>query len=302
VVDDGSTDATAAALEPALADPRVRLLRHAANRGAAAARNSALAAARGAWLAPIDADDVLEPFRLERLFAEAEAAQADLIADNLRLDDGDSEAPGEYAWDPAFLARSSPLTVAALVRSDLPRNGICSFGYLKPLMRRAFLERHGLRYDETLSMTEDFQLFTRAVLAGARFCCAGWAGYRYRRGPGSLSRAPERFEANLRAAAEGSRRLAERATALGQVDAARQLRAHRIAIEQTLAMDGARRALRARRWRDAWRELRTLPAHPWVLLRGLAARLRAGRRHTPMALATGSVRSRSRRSREDVPA
>ncbi|WP_051340749.1 glycosyltransferase [Azospirillum halopraeferens] len=58
VVDDASTDGSAAVAERlAATDPAVRLLRRPGNGGAAAARNAGLAAARGAYVAFLDADD-----------------------------------------------------------------------------------------------------------------------------------------------------------------------------------------------------------------------------------------------------
>ena len=58
LVDDGSEDDTVAQiLALAADDPRVHLLRHETGAGAAAARNSALAAARGRYVAFLDADD-----------------------------------------------------------------------------------------------------------------------------------------------------------------------------------------------------------------------------------------------------
>lgn len=60
VVDDGSSDGTAAV---ARSFEQVRYIRQ-ENAGAAAARNTALAAARGAFVANFDADDVLPPTRL----------------------------------------------------------------------------------------------------------------------------------------------------------------------------------------------------------------------------------------------
>lgn len=73
VVDDGSTDGTP---EVALGygDPRVRVLRHALNRGVCAARNTAIEAARGAWCVMLDSDFELLPGAfdtLEALCAEA---------------------------------------------------------------------------------------------------------------------------------------------------------------------------------------------------------------------------------------
>jgi glycosyltransferase involved in cell wall biosynthesis len=66
VIDDGSTDATAeTVLRHASVDPRIRLIRQ-SNKGVAAARNRGIAEARGEYLAPIDADDLWRPDKIER--------------------------------------------------------------------------------------------------------------------------------------------------------------------------------------------------------------------------------------------
>jgi teichuronic acid biosynthesis glycosyltransferase TuaG len=69
VVDDGSSDATPDLLAAAAAsDERLRVLRQ-DNAGAHAARNAALAAARGRFIAFLDADDLWLPAKLERQLA-----------------------------------------------------------------------------------------------------------------------------------------------------------------------------------------------------------------------------------------
>ena len=65
VVDDGSTDATADVIERHARDPRVTLVRHERNRGLSAARNTGMRAARGGYLAFLDADDCWLPNHLE---------------------------------------------------------------------------------------------------------------------------------------------------------------------------------------------------------------------------------------------
>lgn len=66
VVDDGSRDGTfALASDYSLTDRRVRVLRQ-ANGGVARARNHGIGEARGAYVAPIDADDVWHPEKIER--------------------------------------------------------------------------------------------------------------------------------------------------------------------------------------------------------------------------------------------
>ena len=69
VIDDGSTDESARiAQDHEVADPRVRLIRQ-VNAGVAAARNRGVAEAKSEFIAPIDADDLWEPTKIEKQMA-----------------------------------------------------------------------------------------------------------------------------------------------------------------------------------------------------------------------------------------
>lgn len=82
LVDDGSTDGSAAACDAfAAADPRVRVL-HQANGGICRARNAGLRAATGRWLAFSDHDDIWEPDYLELALAAAARTGASLVKVN----------------------------------------------------------------------------------------------------------------------------------------------------------------------------------------------------------------------------
>jgi len=109
VVDDGSTDDTAAIL--ATYRDRVHVVRG-AHGGLAAARNLALAAARGDWIAFHDADDIALPDRLSVLHEHLQACGAldGVFADGARIDDAARVTPRPLA------ARASgrPLTAADL--------------------------------------------------------------------------------------------------------------------------------------------------------------------------------------------
>jgi glycosyltransferase involved in cell wall biosynthesis len=83
IIDDGSTDSTLAiALEFAAADDRVRVLRQ-PNGGVASARNPGIANAAGEFIAPLDADDLWAPQKVEL---------------QLRNFHGDSDVGLVYAW------------------------------------------------------------------------------------------------------------------------------------------------------------------------------------------------------------
>jgi glycosyltransferase involved in cell wall biosynthesis len=74
IVDDGSTDETANTVAPFLGDPRVSY-RVQENKGQAAAKNHGVRAARGDYIAFLDADDIWERDKLEAqlpLFAKSE--------------------------------------------------------------------------------------------------------------------------------------------------------------------------------------------------------------------------------------
>ena len=73
-VDDGSDDATAARLAPAVAAGRLRLLRHVRRSGQSAAVRSGVKAARHLWIATLDGDGQNDPADIPRLIAAVTAA------------------------------------------------------------------------------------------------------------------------------------------------------------------------------------------------------------------------------------
>ncbi|HUB49580.1 MAG TPA: glycosyltransferase [Acetobacteraceae bacterium] len=190
VIDDASTDGTAAVAEALTArDPRVRLLRQPVNRGPAAARNRGLAAALGTWVALLDADDEFAPGRLETLLVMGESLDADVVADNLLLCPAGDHTQATPMISTKVLPTARWMSAAEFVAGNVgsrftPR---ISYGFLQPMIRRDFLDRLGLRYNEHNRFGEDYLFALNLLLRGARWRITPRAMYRYRVQSGTLT-------------------------------------------------------------------------------------------------------------------
>ncbi|MGH7244436.1 MAG: glycosyltransferase family 2 protein [Phycisphaerales bacterium] len=144
VVDDGSTDRTAELVQN---EPGVTLIRQ-SNAGPSAARNAAIARARGEWLAFLDADDLWLPHKLERQLALANAQpEFEIVLGNYLpfLEPGTSCPKWQ---NPQQLVDGAETFVPSVV-----------------LARRTLFSRVGL-FNESLRISEDFEWLVRARLAG----------------------------------------------------------------------------------------------------------------------------------------
>lgn len=181
VVDDASSDDTVATVERLAAeDERLRLVRMPRNGGPGAARNAGLDAARGEWIALLDADDRYHPQRLETLLAAGVSPEAQLVADNLALmlmpqiQRVGLMIPAEWLPEPRCI--DAVEFVEGNMRTAAQQR--VGYGYLKPIIRRDFLMRTGIRYDD-LRFSEDYIFVLRCLIAGARYTVLPKALYDY---------------------------------------------------------------------------------------------------------------------------
>ena len=186
IVDDQSSDDTLAiARTLAQSDSRVRVFAQTSNGGPAAARNRALAEARGAWFAVLDSDDLYLPDRLAILLAAAERTGADIVADNLVCFSSDDFADvGGFipADQPArWIDMADYLTGARLFGTPF------DLGYLKPMIRLAAIRAAGIAYRPSLRIAEDDELVLRMLDVGLRYWYEPALTYAYRRHVGSIS-------------------------------------------------------------------------------------------------------------------
>jgi succinoglycan biosynthesis protein ExoO len=187
VVDDCSSDDTVAVVQ-SFTDERIKLLQNHQNLGAGGARNRALAVARGKWIAILDSDDWYAPSRLERLVAQAEAHDADLLSDDLYLiNDGYSLPWGTLLQQSGEqISGVMPISPGYFVNSDIEGRQGLRLGFSKPLLKREFLERHRLKYNPHIKVAEDFWLYMDCFRYGARFFFVPQPYYYYRSRLGSL--------------------------------------------------------------------------------------------------------------------
>lgn len=178
VVDDGSTDGTAAAVrERHGADPRVVLLSQ-ANQGPAAARNAGIGRARGELIAFLDSDDLWDP---EKLAAQVGHLDAHPVAGLTFCDARVQDERGPQART-RFESKGfgGDCSLRGLVEARFP---LCTPSVL--IRREALADAGG--FDASFPCAEDWDLWIRLVDRREAVCLMT-PMVTIRRGAGSLSR------------------------------------------------------------------------------------------------------------------
>jgi succinoglycan biosynthesis protein ExoO len=188
IVDDCSTDGTREVTRAAAAaDPRVKLIALPSNGGPSVARNAAIDAAQGSWVAVLDADDAFAPDRLAELVPFGMATGADLVADDLAYYDAVAGRVTGRGFGSAAGIPDAPLSLHDYFNHNLATGTSFDWGLLKPIFRRKTLLQTGIRYKAGLRHGEDFQLVTELLLRGAAFRLLNLPLYLYTQRYGSFS-------------------------------------------------------------------------------------------------------------------
>jgi succinoglycan biosynthesis protein ExoO len=186
IVDDCSTDNTWS-LVSAMSLACIRAIRLEKNGGPSTARNVGFAAATAPWIAVLDGDDAMEPERLCRMLARARSEKADIVVDNITV-----QREGDGMQYPLFasrtLSRLGTMNLAAFIDGNCFFLGERAYGYLKPIFSADFLRQHGLAYDTTIHIGEDYFLLAEALACGALCTVEATPGYQYTVRAGSVSR------------------------------------------------------------------------------------------------------------------
>ena len=148
IVDDGSSDETAAVVRQWQEDPRVRVHRQ-VNGGQARAKNQGVTLSRGRFVAFLDADDLWLPDKLARQMPLFKGhPEVGVVYSDYQCVDGE----GHVLAQELARMRRGWVSDALLIENFV--------GYSTGVVRRECLERYG-GFDETLRMGIDYDLWLR---------------------------------------------------------------------------------------------------------------------------------------------
>jgi len=160
VVDDGSVDSTVDSAERALCGSQIphRIVRQ-ENAGAAKARNRGWSIARGDWIQFLDADDILEPEKIELQISAATRICADVFySDWCRLGLGDG------VWKQTD--NRAPFIDQDMIADLLSDRNFLQLGCM--IVRANLLASTG-GFDTSHEPTEDIGLCIKIAIAGGKF-------------------------------------------------------------------------------------------------------------------------------------
>ena len=159
VVDDGSPDRSSEIAEKILSDSWLTNYHviHTENRGVSAARNTGIKAARGEFVIMVDADDVLAPCFLEDMVAmEMDNLDCDIYSSGFSVVDEDRAS--------IFTSDKNEME---LLTSEEAINVYQSrkIKFLLPtlMLRKKFLDRNNIVFDEKVRYSEDVQFIWRCL-------------------------------------------------------------------------------------------------------------------------------------------
>ena len=177
IIDDMSTDKTLSIIERyQKLDPRIRVIMG-KEKSLVCALNQGLDAARGKFIARMDADDIALPYRFERQLTWLEKTGSDITG----------------SWIERFQNQSNHIIKARETDAAIKIEMLfyCPFKNPTVMMRTEVLKT--LRYDSSFEIAEDYDLWARAAVAGWKMTNVQEVLLRYRAHSTQItSRLPEK--------------------------------------------------------------------------------------------------------------
>lgn len=149
IINDGSDDNTDDVVAK-YKDSRIRYYKNDRNRGIAYSRNRGASLARGKYIMIMDDDDTSYPNRIELQAGYLDAhPEIDVVAGQIE----------NYSYR---IPEDHDKIATTLLNYNVVSNG-------NVMYRRAFAEKHNIRYNEDYRVSEDWEYWLRFLFAGAKF-------------------------------------------------------------------------------------------------------------------------------------
>lgn len=186
LVDDGSTDKSVGICDKIVHDdPRFRVI-HKENGGVSSARNAGIDAARGQYLAFLDADDIMVPTYLQKMLDATETYATDLTICSYERFRADWTQKYVFTRFSVVLMKNRGEFLTVYTDS---RTNLFGISIWAKLYRMDIINAYGIRFDPEISYEEDCDFNMRYVEHVNTVAALGEIMYRYRQSDETLSKA-----------------------------------------------------------------------------------------------------------------
>ena len=178
VVDDCSTDSTKnIAKHYRNLHDKVSVYSTGTNSGPSKARNIALQHCTADWITVLDSDDFIEAGRYQKLLANSDGYQ--LVADDqYRVIEGEPTSTKTNMMGNSYNFPCD-ISLSEFIDSNISKKGKerQELGFIKPIIKRNFLVKNNLIYQENMRLGEDYELYCRCLALGAKLKLIEASGY-----------------------------------------------------------------------------------------------------------------------------
>lgn len=150
-------------------EKQIKIIHHSSNRGLAVARNTALDASTGSFIAVVDSDDFIEPRMIEDLFSKAISENADIVVCDFIM-----EYPGEIKRSRDYISENKEENIKNIIQHEL-----ISSSLVNKLVSRNLYLRQDCRVPENLNYCEDWHVMTRLFYFATKIVKVDQAYYHY---------------------------------------------------------------------------------------------------------------------------
>ncbi|WJE20181.1 glycosyltransferase family 2 protein [Bacillus cereus] len=179
IVDDCSSDNTVEVINR-LSDSRLKLLKNEVNKGPSYSRNKAIKHSNGKYIMIVDSDDLILEDRLEIMNTYIKEEDPDILFDNFYYFIDGEEYYYANGYEQKGILKNSlqSIDVKQFIEYDL--------GIFKGVMKKEFIIKNGILYNENCRLAEDFLFYLEYFANEGKVLFIPEALYLYRQRKNSL--------------------------------------------------------------------------------------------------------------------